>query len=328
MDEQCVFCRRPLSGAGSSKEHVVPRALGGGGWLTTDRVCLACNSRLGADVDRVASAVVLRALRIEAGLLDVEPLPAAYRDEETGLPIAGRVLPDGSFARDERVYRRDSGVDILAPTGERAREIADRIVRRREERREPPIKFGDVTTAPGDAVLVRLKPEPFPPVAALLAREAAKIAVGYVACVGLPRAALDPRLDSLRVCALEGTQADVEEGYHLDPGARGVYLPRTRLSFLRGPAGSTPPSEEETAGLYATADGALRHSAAGTQPLTWVYHKLSFSRDGHHGSLHLTLFGLFYFGVGLPPKLDLPWNRYDYRDFSRGYARTGLGFRH
>ncbi|MBI2322074.1 MAG: HNH endonuclease, partial [Chloroflexi bacterium] len=43
MGAHCLFCRGTLTGA-ASQEHIIPRSLGGAGWLTTCDVCVTCNS--------------------------------------------------------------------------------------------------------------------------------------------------------------------------------------------------------------------------------------------------------------------------------------------
>jgi hypothetical protein len=53
---------------------------------------------------------------------------------------------------------------------------------------------------------------------------------------------------------------------------------------------------------------------------------MTFRHSAERAAFHLTLFGLFHFGVPIPPDLDVPWNRYDYRDFTGARIRTVGGF--
>ncbi len=113
--EQCIIClNRPpnIDGKGWSKEHVIPRALGG--ILTCDFVCQSCNSSMGAGFERLAksdpsSRIAIQNLRPELPKLyssmedgqdhvlnlDVGQIVAQYRNGEI---VGGyRKLPDGSL---------------------------------------------------------------------------------------------------------------------------------------------------------------------------------------------------------------------------------------
>lgn len=97
-----------------------------------------------------------------------------------------------------------------------------------------------------------------------------------------------------------------------------VYLPRIDFPIWAGPPGTALPSEEELANRLTDSEGQRRNSAAGLPSLTCIFRQMSFRHGVERAAFHLTLFGLFPFGIPVPPDLPVEWNRYDYRDFSGG----------
>jgi hypothetical protein len=65
--EVCLFCTDYVP-TDVPPEHVIPRSMGGAGWLITHGVCNSCNSYFGRTVDAIAEAPLFQQLRREAGL--------------------------------------------------------------------------------------------------------------------------------------------------------------------------------------------------------------------------------------------------------------------
>jgi hypothetical protein len=153
---------------------------------------------------------------------------------------------------------------------------------------------------------------------ALLPREAAKVAIEYIALVADPSVALDTRLDPLRHWALFG---DSGEYYIADyVGKRGVYLPRTGYYHKLDDWGTAVPSHEEQTALVTNPDGTQRGLPPNTVVLRWPVHRLQLWRDSDGGHFEMTLFS--WLGVRLPLALQLPvpWGRFDSWDFNRPHS--------
>src|SRR5687768_16118582 len=98
VSQPCLFCRTPLDdiAAASSLEHLVPEAIGG--WLTTRLVCVACNNRLGLEVDQFVNHPLLVYLRDEVGLTISRDVRGEYYDEDWGMTLPAQFAPrEGSF---------------------------------------------------------------------------------------------------------------------------------------------------------------------------------------------------------------------------------------
>lgn len=211
MKRTCLFCRRPLSDepGESNVEHVMPVSLGGSGWLTTRLVCRDCNSWLGREVDKVADIPLLVALRAEAGLSPHYDLRGHYVDPESGEVVEGRMGFGRPFEETERYYERGDRIMISARTTERAQAIADKIAeRRRQEGR--PVTFRTPHMREGRAELISLdqRSTRVSELNELLVREAAKMAVEYVALLVGLEVALMSELDPLRAAALYGSPTE------------------------------------------------------------------------------------------------------------------------
>jgi hypothetical protein len=76
----------------------------------------------------------------------------------------------------------------------------------------------------------------------MLAREAAKIAVGYIAHVAGADIALSTELDGLRSAALNGGEV-AGEARLLQPYWTGIHFPRVDATFLFGDPGKTARTE-------------------------------------------------------------------------------------
>jgi hypothetical protein len=125
--------------------------------------------------------------------------------------------------------------------------------------------------------------------------------------------------------ALEGGEVPGEAGAVVYPDATGVYLPRVGASFMFGEQGTRPPELNDLPALLTDDTGTLKRRLPGARALTRIRHNLSLDKTGESASFELLLFGLLSARIDLPQGLNVPWGRYDYRDFER--RSTGFGFR-
>jgi hypothetical protein len=322
MDDRCILCQKAFGAGGRvpSLEHIVPISLGGEKWLRTRLVCRSCNNRMGREVDRLADIPLFLALRDEAGLAPSRAMRVVYLDERTGLLMHGTRASGGLVVPDERRYQQGEKLTVVGHTEARAQAIADKHVQRASKRDEK-VAYGAAYTEPAGPVLVMLNQDDtrVDELEVLLVREAAKIAVEYVAYLAGGEAALDQALDPLRQVALEGS-GDGIEGWGLDHKGkcRMVYLPRIKLHFASSrDTASTAPSYDEQVKLLLGPDGRAVEIHPDASPLTRVYHRLCIWREGADGRFEVTLFGWFGIRFTLPANPPLPWGRCDYWDFTR-----------
>lgn len=316
---RCIFCRAPLGADHApSVEHVIPRALGG--WLTIHCVCKPCNDRLGLEVDRIVNTQLFLALRREVGLGTGRALEGSYVIRDLGREVRGLINADGTVSEQRRVWEDDKRAEIIAETAEEARAQAARLNARRARVGLPPLEFGEATFLPSQPVHVAMGPLKWEAgqFESLLAREAAKITVDYVGYLGGCEAALDPRLDALRACALDGTTDVRLRRKNIVPtSTRAIYLPRGQNIFGMSARRADVPSLDELRRLLPdpASDQALPSTVV---ELKHFFHVLRVRHEDSAGVIDVTLFNLFVVGFELPADLNIPWPAADIRDFTEG----------
>jgi hypothetical protein len=287
--------------------------MGGRGWLVTRSVCNRCNHTLGKDVDRVADAPVLVALRMEAGLEVWRGLPVEYFDEEVDITFDGWLKGDGTIELTRDRYGGSEGsFYISGPTLALAQARANRIAERMRSRGRT-VTLSEPFQRETRLVPIWLRggPQDAKGFNQLLVREAAKAAVEYVALAFSSEMALRTELDPIRTCARDGIPLD---GAWVGTAGREIWLPRLGLMMNTGEDAPTP---EE-----------LTRLKPGTQSPEGRYiprlrHELMVARRAEGCQFTLVLFGGFGVRVPLPSALPWPGVRYHFKDFER--LRTGDG---
>jgi len=314
---ECVFCRQSL-GPSPALEHIVPDSLGG--WLTTRDVCTRCNGRFGREVDVVVDADPLVLLRREAGLAPHKQLPAPVYHPDLGQVVPVDVLPGGEVRPKSRQYRSGDRVTILGESPEEVQAIADKT-RARAAMRGQVVRFGEPTRT--NLHLARVEEGAAAPdyerFNKLLVREGSKIAIEYVARLGGRSSALDPRLDNVRSCALEGDPVDLGWMGHLEPDIR--WLPRVGRLFGFSSDVSSRLTNEQYDSLLVSPDTpppAVPH-------LLDLTHSLIITRRHSEAFFQLILFGWLVVTIPLPADLSLPWDTQDWRDLLQGRQGTRVG---
>jgi hypothetical protein len=297
----------------------VPKA--GGGWLTTELVCKECNSFLGDHVDNIMNEPLLKAMRVEAGLATKDILDGVYFDADLG-EVPGYLHEDGSFVETKDYFKRGGGeFVVIAPTPEKARLRGDEIAEARA-RRGKTTQLQEPVSRPSVPVPTSLGGGDAKSLFPRLGREAAKIAVGYVAHVAGPEVALSSALDAIRSAALNGTQLDGEAGL-LRAYWRGIHFPRVNATFLFGDAGTQQPALKDVPQLMENEASGFAQSVRAAGRLTNIRHELSLRKASNAASFSLILFGALGAHIELPHDLNLPTMRHDYRDFARGKSGSG-----
>jgi hypothetical protein len=317
MTDACIFCRRSLVGR-ESLEHILPESLGG--WLTSRDVCRECNSRLGREVDRLASLPLFIALRDEAGLPIPFGLTLEYDDSDVGELVKIVVQGEDDLRIVRPVYEVDGRTIILAETAERAAEIAATIADRAAKRGKS-VRFSPaarLTSGPTIATLVRQASQE--QIADLMLRETAKMALEYVSYLAGRDVALDPALDIIRDAALEGRDLAgfLQQARVHYMGQSAVWLPRTRVMVGVGTDLGSIPTRQQQAALLTDDHGRLGEPASNVVRLQDLNHRLRVRRAGTVAEFDLVLFGWLTSAVRLPSDLPLPWGTSHYRNLSRG----------
>jgi hypothetical protein len=316
MKEECIFCLRELTdlpndSSQATQEHVVPVSLGGSNWITTRRTCKACNSVLGDDVDTVVDIPLLATLRAEAGLVPRRALRGVYIDPDSGEIVPGRMRFDGVFEEQERVWQQDNRIRGAQRSLEAARAAIERITerRRREGQR---VTFAAPQMLPERTVtaFVDLRSTRVDELNELMVREAAKMAIGYVAHIAGPEIAMAAPLDPIRACALMGAPITSTGVEWLGPELS--YLPHCGRYLMMGESGESPSYE----------DAAQMQSQHAAVTLTELVHHLGVQRGAEGSFFVVVLFSWLRVGLALPGDLLLPWGRVDYRNLRSG--QTGV----
>lgn len=313
MSNTCLFCRDQIESQ-KKGEHLIPDALGG--WLKTEHVCRTCNSRFGSTVDIVVNDRLMILLRQEVGLPTPRALESEYFDHDLNISVPVRRQGNGHLERVRPVHQVGNTVYITAATPDLVELEANRL-KQRLARKGKTITEGPITTEDRRVVTTRFTQD----VAAttdfhsLLGREAAKIAVEYVAYISSPTEALRPELDLLRRHADQGTGI---EGMEVGPvGPHEIWLPRTRHLLRRrreeldeAPWTKLPPPNFEMM------------SPPGVPHLRSIRHWLTVWKDHHGARFIMVLFSTLRVMLPLPASLEIRWGRMDQRDFSRGRLGT------
>ncbi|HZN99227.1 MAG TPA: hypothetical protein VFB61_15955, partial [Gemmatimonadales bacterium] len=172
-----------------------------------------------------------RPLRAEAGLPYGAPLHGVVLHPVTGERIEGPLDLEHGFEAAERIEESGGIVHVQGPTGERAAKRAADFAQKRERRSGRKIAFGDPEELRSEGpILVDQAKKRTEELDRLLPREAAKIAVEYVAHISSPDVALDPRLDEMRAAARDGAPA----GLFAPEGQREILIVSVQLRHKTG----------------------------------------------------------------------------------------------
>jgi hypothetical protein len=309
------------------RSQFVPQKLAGPKWLRTT-ICKSCNSTLGQAVDNFADHPFFLALRLEAGLPVGRDLDVTYEHPGTGELRPARIRSDGSIVEPPYVHEGEGRFTVYAPTVEGAQAIGERRAQRRAARGE--------TTKLLEPELIELGPQimrttpgvvPFEDLSERILREAAKIAVGYLARVGSPQLALDTRLDPVRDLALHGTPLEGAGVGALLPGEPvRLYLPSTHQVLTFGTAGAELPSDEQALAQFYDGEGRPRHEPEGTVRLTRMYHLVHVRRSAGEAWVRVTFFGVVSAHVPIPSDIPAPWGRGDTLEFRSSGMVQRMGF--
>lgn len=311
----CLFCRDQIRSL-KRGEHLIPESLGG--WLKTEHVCVPCNSYFGSAVDIIANDKHMILLRREAGLRPSRAIEGEYFDQDLGQMVFARSRRDGTLERVRPVHQVGNEVFITAPTPELAQQEAERLKGRLEKRgktiTDTPVtaqdrrvvNFGFTQDLPDNARLMTL-----------LSREAAKIAVEYIAYISSPAVALGPELDALRRHAVDGEEIpDKTVGV---TGPREIWLPRTR-NIVRRRSGP-----DDQASRTALSEPTFEMTPPpGIPHLTSVRHAVGVWKDHEGARFVLELFSMFRAVLPLNRSLAIRWGRVDFREFSQ--PKTGTWY--
>lgn len=318
---KCSFCKGSL-GEDRTVEHLLPDALGG--WLTTELLCTPCNSFFGHDVDKFVDHPLVLALRREVALPVHREPEWEFDDPVLGAKARARRTTDGSVELLSPVHSSEGRVVVRSDSEEKTRQIARKVAARLEregksvewrkiEQYEPVWVRGNTPLQDASSLT-----EPFN-------REAAKIAIEYIARVAGPEMALVRELDGLREHARHGAKfAGIQVAY---VGPRPfVRLPRFDEVFVLG--SSELPSQDQ---LDEMIGESVPLPAADTQPdLSQVpqwpgfEHRVELIRGGAGPRFQLTLFSCLVVAVPLPGSLAdlLPWGCLDSKELSTGEVRS------
>lgn len=308
---RCIFCRAPLADQHPpSVEHVVPDAFGG--TLTVACVCKPCNSRLGHEVDQpVVDDDLFVALRQEArmALPNGRRAQAFYVDAETSERVPVWLTPDGGFEEKTAITSRDGTVTIRGETVEDVEEVRRQYEATLRERGKPVPTWGEPVIRPDATPALIIEPKAgLPRLSNRLDRLACKIALGFIAARAGAEVALDPRLDALRACALEGrTTEETQQALRLPAGSDTVFLPHVRRYFPFGPVGSVGMPDYIELQRRADAGEATADLFPNAAPLTDLFHAVLFVRNDARAAVRVILFGLVQIDVDIPTDLDVPW---------------------
>lgn len=287
-------------------------------------MCHPCNNRFGHEVDRIVDAPRFLYLRAEAGLPTNRQVEGEYFDDDWGHSSKVTFDPNqDAFDEVRHLFEREDRVLIQAPTAEEARQLAKKWASRRGAEGqsvhwdEPYARdlTGKVITISDQGTLGEAQ------VTALLIREAAKIAIEYVAYVSTPNVAGRSDLDPIRKAAMQGTAFRGHQLSFLLTGP--VYLPRTGAIWVIGTKDDALRAKREMEKRRAQGDS-YAGPPADFPRLTEIFHRLRLVRHGDGGYFELVLFGWFVVRLALPPELSVPWGRYHLRDFRRDKTASGV----
>jgi hypothetical protein len=321
----CLFDRRPLTGC-ESDEHIVPDSLGG--WLITRLVCDQCNHHLGSEVDKVANASILRALRLEAGLRVPQGLEVEFFDEDVNDSIRIVIYGGDKHSVIARPYELGGQIRIVANSVQEARKLMSGFTKR-ERRGRAPVTFGEPQSLEGGPRLAS-----FPPRVTedetwsrLMQREAAKMAIEYVAHLTTADVALLPSLDSIRAFALGGTEyGGLQDSIEVGALFGGdVWLPRLELRLGAREHLRDVPTIDQLAATMIDSTGRQSGAPANVKSLIHLRHRLLLTKSDERAEFQVILFGWLAARVRLPTELPVPWGASDYRGFlpnSVGEARS------
>jgi hypothetical protein len=303
----------------------VPERLGG--WLTTRSVCDSCNHYFGYTVDIASDEKLLASLRYEVGLGPRPPLEGESFDPDVEAVRRVRVRADGTIEPISPVFEYPDGRGELIRADTREETLC--IARKRKASRAArgiAISYREIaeqTDARFVQVAVPVETEDRER-AQLLDREAAKIAIEYIALVAHPTLALVPQLDPIRSYARHGIDKPDVATIYLGPEQ--VWLPRSRhLFFIGGPGDESP------------AHGRLDELAAQLVPIPsdgspprpndvpdWpgYKHRLALQTDDGAAWFELVLFDCIVSRVVLPRSLTLPWGCFNSKQLLDGTSEA------
>lgn len=212
---------------------------------------------------------------------------------------------------------------VIAPTPEQARLRGDEIAQARA-RRGKTTNLQEPFSRPSAPVPTSLGGGDAKTLFPRLAREAAKIAVEYIAHVAGPAVALSSAVDDVRSAALNGTEMDAEAGV-LRAYWTGIHFPRVNATFLFGEAGTQKPDLKDVPELMRDDTSAFSESVRAAGRLTHIRHDLWLRKAGKAASFSLVLFGALGVRMDLSSDVNLPIVRHDYKDFTLGKSGSGYG---
>ena len=298
----------------------MPEALGGSGWLTTTAVCVECNSFFGHSVDAVADAALLQWLRRRVGLPVHQDDIVEFVDPEIGVRRQARLAPDGTVQPLTKVVQVEDRLSIRADTEDEVLMIAEKI-RSRRARRGQSVQYRALEPARPVAVRGNTPVQPVGEFNTLLGREAAKMAVEYIAVVTAPDLALVSELDAVRDHARSGTKWPGVAVAYAGPGPL-VKLSEAGPVLALGLGTGPHPSQAEFDKMI---DDLIPAPILDSDPdlgkiPLWpgFTHRLRLVSDGRRARFELSLFSCVVATVALPASLPLPWGCENTRDFISG----------
>jgi hypothetical protein len=322
----CLFCPNEIAGDLVSEEHVLPASICGCTWLTTYSVCRSCNSLFGSEVDKFADMYPITLLRREVGIEVNATMLTEYLDPQIDALIQGRHMPDGTIKPVSPVFKDGNRVVIHTETEEECQSILAKFT----ERQGSEFTMKELRRVQPRAVRSRLVQRDFERFKQLLAREAAKIAIEYIALVTAPEIAQLPALNRLRQFVRTGDDVYLTQSGLLN-GPTITVLPNTGFVLIFAEPGKPVPED-----LDAYLEAALPARKEEEPPdLTGLaewpgyVHEIALIDDGRP-RFELTLFSRFLAGSYLPSDLPLPWGTSSSLDVvtkeARGYRpRRGKG---
>jgi len=314
--ESCLFCTGPLTGL-RSKEHLIPAAIGGE--LTTDRVCVECNSVLGSTVDKFVDHPLFLALRSEVGLSVHRQPEWEFDDPVLGAKVRARRTADGFVELLSPVHSSEGRVVVRADTEEKMGEIA-RKVAARLEREGKSVEWRELEQHEPVWVRGHIPLQDASGLTELLGREAAKIAIEYVARVAGPEMALVHELDGLREHARHGPEfAGIQVAY---VGPRPpVRLPRLdEVHVLGRDLPRQAKLDQMIEELVPQPPGGAKPDPSQVAAWPGFEHRVELIRGAAGPRFQLTLFSCLVVAVPLPGSLAdlLPWGCFDSKDLRTG----------
>jgi hypothetical protein len=269
----------------------------------------------------VVDAEPLVFLRREAGLHPREIPDVAIYCEPLGRWVKMLWHEGGDLEPIERRYEQGTVTDYLGSTEGEVRAMA-RTRAEREARRGKQITFGEPYQIPSQTELAAILSTPgqlhhfvYAPL-----REAAKMAVGYVAWSVSAEVALSAELDELRAFALDGVTptGDASIG-RIGPAF--VWLPRTHHLAAVSHGDELPPSRAEYDELVRQCEAAPHSPPGKVRVLSNLTHRIGTRLVDGRAECKIVLFDWITMGVPLPATLPLRWDHIEERDVRPDHHR-------